>query len=80
MTIVNDTNSILTDDANRTIPGNMEMQVAATYGQIKNKKNAGTSWPNLKLMQMASSYHHKTGLHPLVTTVCMQVNLTCNQI
>ena len=29
-----DTNSILTDDANRTIPGNIAMQVAPPGGQV----------------------------------------------
>ena len=31
-----DTNSILTDDANRTIPGNMAMQVPPPGGKIQN--------------------------------------------
>ena len=63
-----DTNSVLTDNANRTIQGNLAMQVTQLGGKICNEckwfhlvskfaTNASGAiwWPNLELMQVAPS-------------------------
>ena len=63
-----DTNSILTDNANRAIQGNVAMHVTLPGGQIWNqckwrhlvakfatKVSGAIWWPNLELMQVAPS-------------------------
>ena len=63
-----DTNSILTDNANSAIQGNVAMHVTLPGGQLWNQckwchlvakftTNASSAiwWPNLKLMQVAPS-------------------------
>ena len=47
-----DTNTILTYDANRAIQGNMTMQVTQPGGQICNISSVVTWWPTLQIMQV----------------------------
>ena len=50
-----DTNSILTDNANRAIQGNVAKQVAQLVGQFVTNASGAIWWPNLQLMQMVPS-------------------------
>ena len=55
-----DTNSILTDNANRAIQGNVAMRVTQPGGQLWNQAMQGTSsdailWPTLEPMQVTLS-------------------------
>ena len=63
-----DTNSILTDNANRAIQGNMGMQVTQPGGQLSKQckwrylmtkfwtnASCATWWPNMQLIQVAPS-------------------------
>ena len=63
-----ETNSILTDNANRAIQGNVAMQVMQSGGQIRKQckwrllmtkiwtnPSCADCWPNLQLMQLVSS-------------------------
>ena len=52
-----DTNSILTDNANRALQGNVAMRVTQPGSQLWNQATQGTSidailWPTLELMQV----------------------------
>ena len=52
------TNSILTDDANRAFRGDVAMQVTQPGGQLWNQASNASGamwWPNLQLMQVAPS-------------------------
>ena len=50
-----DTNSILTDNANRAIQGNVAMHVTLPGGQLWNQCSSAIWWPNLQPMQVAQS-------------------------
>ena len=48
-----DTNSTLTDNANRAIQGNVAMRVTLPGGQLWNQCSSAIWWPNLQPMQGA---------------------------